>query len=54
MRIELTDEMTLQEKLDAIDKAMLEAKDKPKHEDKGHTITTTIDPADLLVCDGCQ
>lgn len=43
--------MTLEEKLEAIDKAMLEAQFKHSVEYPGDA---PLDPADLTQCSGCQ
>ena len=44
-------QMTLQEKLDAIDKAMMEAQ--VKHSESNPN-SAPLDPQDLLQCEGCQ
>lgn len=51
----ISDEMTLEEKLAAIDKAMAAAQELADEEaaSKG-TISAPIDPASLTICDGCE
>lgn len=48
----ISDNMTLEQKLEAIDKAILEAQFK-FNTDNGRT-DAPVDPADLLMCEGCQ
>lgn len=50
MQIKLTDEMTLDEKLAAIDEAMARAVLKAKEDNP----TAPIDPSLLTICDGCE
>ena len=51
----ITDEMTLEEKLAAIDRAMKNAQEQAQAEAKNRgEICAPIDPADLTMCDGCQ
>ena len=47
----INDSMTLDEKLEAIDRAMQEAITKVKSIER---YDVPIDPADLLTCEGCQ
>lgn len=47
----ISEEMTLEQKLEAIDKAMLEAQFKHREEFPGEA---PLDPQDLLQCEGCQ
>jgi len=47
----ITEGMTLEQKLEAIDKAMLEAQFK-YHE--ANPDSAPLDPQDLLQCEGCQ
>ncbi len=47
----ITDEMTLEEKLAAIDAAMETAEVKHQKSNPG---AAPIDPADLTMCEGCQ
>lgn len=48
----ISDDMTLDEKLAAIDAAMASAQAKAKS--SSGTTSAPIDPADLTICDGCQ
>lgn len=51
----INDEMTLEEKLKAIDLAMANAQDQAREEAKSNgRIFAPLDPADLTMCDGCQ
>lgn len=51
----LNDEMTLEEKLAAIDLAMKNAQEQANEEAaQNGTIATPLDPADLTMCEGCQ
>lgn len=51
----LNDDMTLEEQLAAIDKAMKNAQKQANEEAKANgTIAAPIDPADLTMCEGCQ
>lgn len=45
--------MTLDEKLEAIDKAMLEAQF-DFNKKNGREQSAPIDPSSLLICDGCE
>ena len=47
----ISDNMTLEEKLEAIDKAMMEAQ--VKHSESNPN-SAPLDPQDLLQCEGCQ
>jgi len=47
----ITEGMTLEQKLEAIDKAMLEAQFKHREEFPGEV---PLDPADLTQCSSCQ
>ncbi|MDQ5982247.1 MAG: hypothetical protein QG549_244 [Patescibacteria group bacterium] len=51
----ITDTMTLQEKLDAIDAAMKAAQEQAQEEAKATgAIVAPLDPASLTICDGCE
>lgn len=50
-KIELTDDMTLEEKLAKIEEAMQEAQVEHK---KLNPFAPPIDPSELTMCDGCQ
>lgn len=51
----ISDEMTLEEKLAAIDKAMAAAQELADEDAKSKgTISAPIDPASLTICDGCE
>ncbi|MCA0228296.1 hypothetical protein LCH21_02470 [Patescibacteria group bacterium] len=51
----LNDEMTLEEKLAAIDLAMKEVQATADAEARSRGVATApIDPADLTMCEGCQ
>ena len=51
----ITDDMTLEEKLSAIDAAMKAAQDQANDEAASRgQIAAPIDPADLTICEGCQ
>lgn len=51
----ISDEMTLEEKLEAIEKAMAAAQEQANEEAaKTGGIAAPIDPADFTICDGCQ
>jgi hypothetical protein len=51
----ITDNMTLQQKLDAIDAAMKAAQEQAQEEaEQNGTIAAPLDPADLTMCEGCQ
>jgi hypothetical protein len=51
----ITEEMTLEQKLEAIDKAMAAAQEQAQEEAaaKG-TFAAPLDPASLTICDGCE
>lgn len=48
----ISDDMTLEEKLAAIDAAMQNAQIAQKTDDA--TADAPVDPADLFMCEGCQ
>lgn len=51
----LSDEMTLEEKLAAIETAMQNAQEQANEEAASRgTIAAPLDPADLTMCEGCQ
>jgi hypothetical protein len=51
----INDEMTLEEKLAAIDRAMANAQEQANEEAAARgTIAAPLDPADLTMCEGCQ
>jgi len=51
----INDEMTLEEKLAAIDQAMANAQDQASQDAAARgTFAAPLDPADLTMCDGCQ
>lgn len=50
----LSDEMTLDEKLAAIDAAMATAVTNAQQTSSTGTIAAPLDPADLTMCLGCQ
>lgn len=51
----INDEMTLEEKLAAIEKAMANAQEQANEEAAARgTIAAPLDPADLTMCEGCQ
>lgn len=51
----INDEMTLEEKLAAIDQAMANAQDQANQDAAARgTFAAPLDPADLTMCDGCQ
>ncbi|USN96518.1 MAG: hypothetical protein H6797_05645 [Candidatus Nomurabacteria bacterium] len=51
----IEENMTLQQKLDAIDAAMRAAQDQAQEEAKANgTIAAPLDPAELTMCEGCQ
>ena len=51
----ITDDMTLEEKLSAIDAAMKAAQEAAEEQAKKNgTILAPFDPAELTVCEGCQ
>lgn len=51
----INDDMTLEEKLAAIDKAMQNAQEMANEEaaSKG-SVAAPVDPQDFLMCEGCQ
>ena len=51
----INDEMTLEEKLAAIDQAMVNAQEQAQEEAAANgTFAAPLDPADLTMCEGCQ
>lgn len=51
----ITEDMTLEEKLAAIDAAMEQAQEKAKEEAESEgKIFAPLDPAELTLCEGCQ
>lgn len=51
----INDDMTLEEKLEAIEKAMLNAQAQADEDAaKSGTVAAPLDPADLTMCEGCQ
>ncbi|HEX6416155.1 MAG TPA: hypothetical protein VFZ62_01390 [Candidatus Saccharimonadales bacterium] len=51
----INDEMTLDEKLAAIDMAMKNAQEQANEEAASRgTVAAPLDPADLTMCEGCQ
>jgi hypothetical protein len=51
----ISDDMTLEEKLAAIDQAMANAQEQANEEAaKNGTFAAPLDPADLTMCEGCQ
>lgn len=52
----ISDDMTLEEKLEAIDRAMAAAQEQAQEDaqKKGLQVTAPLDPADLTMCLGCQ
>jgi hypothetical protein len=51
----INDEMTLEEKLAAIDEAMANAQAQANDEAAARgTFAAPLDPADLTMCEGCQ
>lgn len=52
----ITEDMTLEEKLSAIDQAMknAQAQAEAQAKEKGEKVFAPIDPAELTMCDGCQ
>ncbi len=50
----INDQMTLEEKLAAIDEAMDNAKQASHVNNKGEVVFIPADPAELLICEGCQ
>lgn len=51
----ISDDMTLEEKLAAIDAAMANAQEQANEEASSRGLfAAPLDPADLTMCDGCQ
>lgn len=51
----INDEMTLEEKLAAIDAAMANAQAQAAEEAAGNGVSAApVDPQDFLMCEGCQ
>ena len=51
----INDEMSLEEKLAAIDQAMQNAQEQANEEARANgNIAAPLDPADLTMCEGCQ
>lgn len=51
----INDDMTLEEKLEAIELAMKNAQEQANEEAKANgQIAAPLDPADLTMCEGCQ
>lgn len=51
----ISDDMTLEEKLSAIEQAMANAQAAASEEAaKNGTVAAPLDPADLTMCEGCQ
>lgn len=51
----INDEMSLEEKLAAIDQAMANAQEQANEEAAANgTFAAPLDPADLTMCEGCQ
>jgi len=51
----INDKMTLEEKLEAIEKAMQNAQEQANEEAaKNGTVAAPLDPASLTICDGCE
>ena len=51
----ISDDMTLEEKLSAIEQAMQNAQAQASEEAKSKGMTVIpLDPADLTMCEGCQ
>lgn len=51
----ITDDMTLEEKLSAIDAAMAAAMQQAQEDAAANgTVAAPLDPADLTMCEGCQ
>jgi len=51
----ISDDMTLEEKLAAIEKAMKNAQEQANEEAaQNGQVAAPIDPADLTMCEGCQ
>lgn len=51
----INDDMTLEEKLEAIDRAMAAAQEQANEEAAARGVfAAPLDPADLTMCEGCQ
>lgn len=51
----LNDDMTLEEKLAAIERAMKNAQEQANEEAaRNGTVAAPLDPAELTMCEGCQ
>lgn len=51
----INDDMTLEEKLSAIDAALKKAQEVADEEAKKNgTVAAPVDPASLTICDGCE
>ena len=51
----ITDDMTLEEKLSAIDAALKAAQEAADYQAKSNgTVAAPVDPASLTICDGCE
>ena len=51
----ITDDMTLEEKLSAIDAALKAAQEAAGDQAKSNgTVAAPVDPASLTICDGCE
>lgn len=50
----INDEMTLEEKLAAIDQAMASAMNQAQQRSDDGSVSAPLDPADLTMCLGCQ
>jgi len=51
----INDDMTLEEKLAAIEQAMKNAQEQADEEAKANgTVAAPLDPASLTICDGCE
>ena len=51
----ISDDMTLEEKLEAIERAMMNAQEQAQEEASQRGATAApIDPQDFLMCEGCQ
>ena len=51
----ITDDMTVEEKLSAIDAAMKAAQEAANEQaKKSGTVTAPFDPASLTICEGCE
>lgn len=51
----ISDEMTLEEKLEAIERAMKMAQEQAQEDAAQHgTTAAPVDPQDFLMCEGCQ